>query len=108
MMTVQQALDLLNRAETLIPPGGAIFTMQELAEAITTITHVMRHPNIDAATAITNQLRYIKNEDDWDDQIEDITERAIKAALGLSVVPHRFRPVEDGDGECSVQQRDVR
>ncbi len=40
--------------------------------------------DIDAATAITYELRYIKDDDEWDDEIGDITKRAIFAALGIT------------------------
>ena len=42
------------------------------------------NPDIEAATAITYDLRYVKDGDDWDDQIEDVTKRAVNAALGVS------------------------
>ena len=42
------------------------------------------NPDIEAATAITYELRYIKDDDEWDDEIGDITKRAIFAALGIT------------------------
>ena len=41
------------------------------------------NPDYEAATEITYDLRYIKDGDDWDDQIEDTTKRAVDAALGV-------------------------
>ena len=41
-----------------------------------------RGVDFDAATNITNELRYVKDGDDWDDQIEEITRRAVMAGLG--------------------------
>ena len=45
--------------------------------------------DIEAATAVTYELRYIKDDDEWDDKIEDITRRAVATALGIT---------EDTDG----------
>ncbi len=41
--------------------------------------------NIDAATEITNELRFIRDPDDWDDRIGDITKRAVEAAVGATL-----------------------
>ncbi len=41
--------------------------------------------NIDAATEIVGRLRYIRNEDDWEDAIEDITKEAVEAAIGVTI-----------------------
>ena len=38
---------------------------------------------IEVATAITYQLRYIKTDDEWDDQIADITAEALVAVLSM-------------------------
>ncbi len=40
--------------------------------------------DIEAATAITYELRYIKDDDDWDDEIGGIIKRAIFTALGIT------------------------
>lgn len=40
--------------------------------------------DIEAATPVIYELRYVKDSDDWDDQIEDITRRAVEIALGIS------------------------
>ena len=40
--------------------------------------------DIEAATPVIYELRYVKDGDDWDDQIEDITRRAVEIALGIS------------------------
>ena len=42
--------------------------------------------DFDAATAINNELRFIKNGDDWDDEIYGITKKAVLAALGITEV----------------------
>ena len=46
------------------------------------------NPDYEAATAITNQLRYAKTSDDWDDLIYDITKEAVDAALGVTEDTH--------------------
>ena len=61
-------------------------------------------PDIDAATAITNQLRFAKTSDDWDDLIYDITKEAVDAALGvtedrMSYVAIEFQPGDRGEWE---------
>ena len=53
-------------------------------QAVVDAARRVANPNIEAATAITNELRYVKDADDWDDQIENITRRAVHAALGIS------------------------
>ena len=42
------------------------------------------NPDYEAAAAITYELRYIKDGDEWDDKIEGITKRAVDAALGIT------------------------
>ncbi len=42
------------------------------------------NPDIEAATAITYELRYIKDDDEWDDKIENITKRAVDAGFGIT------------------------
>ncbi len=39
---------------------------------------------LDAATAVTNQLRFVKSGDEWDDLIYDITKEAVMAALSIT------------------------
>ena len=63
------------------------------------------NPNIEAATAITNQLRFAKTSDDWDDLIYDITKEAVDAALGVTEDAHKHDWVDSilGDGQvCQV------
>ncbi len=38
---------------------------------------------IDTATAITNELRYVKTGDEWDDLIHDFTKTALVAVLSM-------------------------
>jgi len=40
--------------------------------------------DIDKATIVIYQLRYIRDEDEWDDRVGDITEEAVNAALGIT------------------------
>ncbi len=42
------------------------------------------NPDIDKAAIVIYQLRYIRDEDEWDNEVGDITRRAIFAALGIT------------------------
>ncbi len=42
------------------------------------------NPDIEAALVIIYELRYIKDADEWDDKIVDITRRAVAASSGIT------------------------
>ncbi len=43
--------------------------------------------DIDKATIVIYQLRYIRDEDEWDNEVGDITKQAVNAALGTTEAP---------------------
>ncbi len=61
-------------------PYNRITGMTAIVEAARRVANLDR----EAATKITYDLRYIETDDDWDDKIEDVTRRAVHAALGIS------------------------
>ena len=45
--------------------------------------------DIDAATDIIGRLRFIRDADEWDDKIEDITKEAVEAAIRKAITLDR-------------------
>ena len=72
MSKLQEALDWTEKA----PVSPHVAILAKYARRVA-------NPDIDSATAITYQLRYIQDGDDWDDKIEDITAEAVNVALGI-------------------------
>ena len=53
-------------------------------ELVTNTARKVANLDIDAATAVTNQLRFLKTGDAWDDLIYDITKEAVHTALSIT------------------------
>ena len=62
-------------------------------------------PDIEAATFIIYELRYIKDADEWDDKIVDITKRAVAAAFGWDAVLG-IEEAPDGDDSYHLDESD--
>ncbi len=78
---LEETIDLVGTL-TIDDVGGPL-TAERIAILLEAARKVA-NPDIEAATAITYELRYIKDDDEWDDEIGDITKRAIFAALGIT------------------------
>ena len=87
MSDLQDALDTVDTAEYGF--------YEELAIIVEAARRVV-NPDIEAATAITNQLRFIKTGDEWDDLIYDITKEAVDVALSVTEETEQPWPCEHG------------
>ena len=76
MSDLQDALDLHDRIGPLAEDHWTV--------PIVAAARRVANPDIEAATAIIYELRYIKDGDEWDDKIEDITKRAVDASSGIT------------------------
>ena len=56
--------------------GSVLIEYRELKRRVASL-------DMEAATDITNRLRYIKTGDEWDDKLDGITAEAVNAALGI-------------------------
>ena len=79
---LQKALDYV------LTPAEVVALSDEARKAIATVwkeaARKVANLDIDAATAVTNQLRFLKTGDAWDDLIYDITKEAVHTALSIT------------------------
>ncbi len=75
-----------------------------------TITKAARrvaNPDIEAATVITNGLRFVKAGDEWDDLIYDITKEAVDAALSVTEDVSRCHGGRMSDLQDALRRHDL-
>ena len=80
MSKLSDALDNCEVYKYAIECGPKLGDSQLIVDAARRVANL----DIDAAVDIAYQLRYVQDGDDWNDQIEDVTKRAVNAALGVS------------------------
>ncbi len=76
--------DLQADIDLVLQLNSPIKAIREATERVVEAARRVANLDIDAATAVTNQLRFIKDGDEWDDLIHDITTEAVNKALGIT------------------------